>query len=898
MTDTHDSDNDPEPTGVSRRRFLTTGAAGAGVVALAAAFPGAAAAAERPTGSLAVDRLLSRPPFSFTYGGVASGHLLVHWPRHVTAQRLRDGRTVTTVTWTDPATRLGVVWTITEYEGYPTVQWGLRFTNGGGTASKQLADVLAADLDVTSTAAGAWSIHSANGSNQGTTDFGPFEIALDQSTFRLFTTYGGRPTSYAEVPDTNGTFIRNGWPYANVDWGSGGVIVGLGWIGQWGLELARTGARALSIRAGMVQSDTAAAGAHIDALQLTDLWLAPGESISTPTVVVQPWSGGDWIEAQNVWRRWMTDYHLPRDRGGAPRPILSGTEYDFAATAADHLAWLDAYAAHGQTLTTGGRYDHYWIDAGWYESADSTTLGWEQTGTWEVSASRFPDGLNPVVDRARELGMSMILWFEPERVRPGTWLADNHADWLLPAPPGYVDFLGGTSDQLLDFGNPAAQAWAVEHINGLLAQTGVNRGYRDVAPFYREDFNIEPLAIWNHNDPVGRVGITQARYVVGHRDYWQSIRDRNPGMMIDTCGSGGRRLDLDALSLAVPLLRSDLVSPAVTAQCQNYGLALWLPASGNQSPGSSDPADGYTQRSAMTPLWDLPMNVGDPAADWAGLPATVAEWSAIAGLYTGEYRPLTDYATSDDVWLAWQYDAGSRGGFVQAFRRASEPGSGFRRFPLHGLRRAATYELTTYAGTDQVWTASSGFSSTQGANQWHYQERVAGSSTFTDDPTYVSGAWFGSNGTSGNYVAAGSCHPDNTYDAVRTWIAPVAGTISITGSVYKQETGGGNGVDASVLLNDTVLWTRTVAYDDTTGYSTDGDLGAVTVAAGDAVRFVVGARGEYSYDGTIWNPTITMRSDASFSPTRSRVRGATLLNDGLPVTLGPAAAATITYRRV
>jgi alpha-galactosidase len=48
-----------------------------------------------------------------------------------------------------------------------------------------------------------------------------------------------------------------------------------------------------------------------------------------------------------------------------------------------------------------------------------------------VNTERFPNGLEPLADYVRSLGMGFGLWFEPERVTPGTWLYDKHPEWLL-----------------------------------------------------------------------------------------------------------------------------------------------------------------------------------------------------------------------------------------------------------------------------------------------------------------------------------------------------------------------------------------------------------------------------------------------------------------------------------
>jgi len=860
----HDDRDVRRRRGIDRRSFFAAGAAGAGALLAATAFPRLAQAGGSSALSVLDD--LTAPPFSFTYGGAASSALLARWTQSSSSSRAADGSETTTTTWTDATTGLVVRWVATEYPGYPNVSWVVEFENTGRSNSATLADVLAIDLSVAEAGGGTadadWAIHTGIGSHQSVHDFRPLDLALASRTHRLFSTAGGRPTTFREEPDTSGSWMPAGWPYFNVEWGTGGTILAIGWPGQWGVEIDRADRQALTLRGGMTNAETAADGDRIAVLELTELYLAPGESIRTPMVVLQPWSSGGWLEAQNVWRRWMVDFLLQRDQGRPPQPHVSGTHYSFGATASDQLRWIDAYADRGQTSAAGGRYDHWWIDAGWYASASATD--WQPVGTWEVSPTRFPNGMSPVTARAREVGMSTILWFEPERVRLGTWLATNHPEWLLSGPPGYVGFLGSRDDRLLDFGNADARAWATRQINGLLADQGVSTTYDDVSGFYREDSNIEPLPYWNETDPSGRRGITQAKYVAGHLAFWAAILAANPRLQIDTCASGGRRLDVQTLQYAIPLLRSDLVRPPVAAQCQNYGLSLWLPVSGNQSPANSDPGNGYVQRSAMAPCFCMPMNVEDPAANWSGLAPLTAEWAAAAPSYLGDYHPLTPYSSAEDRWMAWQFNArDGSSGFAQAFRRP-EATSSSHVLELLGLNRSATYRVTTYAETTQSWTASAGFSAVQGANRWRYLARSKSTGAFVD-ATYLDGAWYGPLSTSGCYVAASSQHPDDSYDSVRRWVAPVSGVVRISGSVRKQDTGGGNGVVASVMRNGTTLWSATIAFDDGVGVRTDDELAAVPVSAGDTISFVVANNGGWANDATLWDPTIALIEEPSWS---------------------------------
>src|SRR5207249_1757817 len=93
-----------------------------------------------------------------------------------------------------------------------------------------------------------------------------------------------------------------------------------------------------------------------------------------------------------------------------------------------------------------------------------------------------------ITDHAHAKGVKSIVWFEPERVTGGTWLAEKHPEWLL----------GGT---LLNLGNPDARAWLTDHIDKLLTEQGID--------LYRQDYNIDPLGYWRGNDKEDRQGITE-----------------------------------------------------------------------------------------------------------------------------------------------------------------------------------------------------------------------------------------------------------------------------------------------------------------------------------------------------------------------------------------------------
>lgn len=688
------------PDGVSRRRFLELSGAGAGAAILAGALPAVAGAQPAAlTGFVGAN--IDAPPFSFTYDGVPSARLLNQWPRTSSVQNLGGGRRETTVVWTDPAALLRVRWVTTEYQGFTTASWIVYFDNIGSGPTRTLADVLAIDMTMERLPISDWTIHTARGNYVQTTDFAPLDLSLPPGAFKMFYPLMGMSTQGLANSDLTASNIGAGWPYFNVDWGSSGLIVALGWPGQWAMEIKRGDSQTLQFMGGMSHQDVLGPGDEIEKAELTDLWLEPGESIRTALMVVQPWHRTEWQDAQNVWRQWFIQYHMPRTNGNLPTPICPTQANDYFGgqidTAQDELSWLDAYGAHNATTGTGGVHDHWWIDSGWYEIPDPS-LGWEDVGTWTPDPQRFPNGVKPVFDRAHQLGMGAILWFEPERVMPGTWLAENHPEWLLSAPPGYTSFWGPDGAYHFNFGEPAALRWAIDTFDGLITSQGVD--------LYREDCNYPFLAYWTHNDPPGRRGITQARYVQGHLAYWETLRQRHPGMLIDNSAGSGHRLDVQLMQYSVSNIQDDEVFDSTGNQCHTYGVRYWLPWTGMAVRVTGSPDDVYNARSAMGLSFHEALDITSATdADWALLRQLASEWRDVAGEYYGDYYPLTPYSTDSNVWMAWQFDRAANGtGVVQAYRR---PGSTVPQLqvPLHGLNSGRPYMLTDY-GSGRTWTAS------------------------------------------------------------------------------------------------------------------------------------------------------------------------------------------------
>jgi alpha-galactosidase len=594
--------------------------------------------ADLPVGPLAGAPAIEFP-FSFRYGGRPSSELLKLWPAERRERRIDASRAERTLEFTDPATSLGVRAVAVVYDDFPVVEWTLYFKNNGAADSPILEDIQALDTAFERNREGEFLLHHGRGTPNSPTDYEPLETPLPPKSEKAIQTRGGRPT------DTDLCYFNLAWP-------GRGVIIGLGWPGQWAARFTRDDGVVTRVHAGQ---------------QLTHFKLLAGEEVRGPLVALVFWEG-DWIAGQNVWRRWMVAHNLPRPGGKLPPPQVAAGSNRYTiemqeANEANQKQYFESYMRQGLPL------NYWWMDAGWY----SFETGWWNTGTWTPDPQRFPNGFKPVSDLTHSKGVKTIVWFEPERVHPGTWLYLNRPQWLLGKEK---------ENKLLYLGNPEARRWLTDHVSELLRTQGID--------LYRQDFNFEPLDIWRSNDAPDRQGITEIKHVTGYLEYWDELRRRFPSLLIDTCASGGRRNDLETLRRAVPLWRSDFAYEPAAMQQFTYGISLWIPFHGT-AVNSSDP---YVFRSQMTPAVALGAEPQRRDIDGPALLRYLKQWREVADLYYGDYYPLTQYSTSPGVWLAWQFAAtdGSRG-MVQVFRRPESPFE-TARFPLRGLDAGGRYVIT------------------------------------------------------------------------------------------------------------------------------------------------------------------------------------------------------------
>ena len=472
-------------------------------------------------------------------------------------------------------------------------------------------------------------------------------------------------------------------PFFNIKHGGEpiGYIVAVGWTGQWNAEIERN-AEGVSFKS---------------KIEDTSFKILPGEHFRTSSATVLAYTG-EIEDGQNLWRKFIRDVYAPIKN---PEKELT-----FCAGLWGGMSTAGCIKRIRAVEEAGLPFNCYWMDAGWYgfgtqPSPDEYEGDWAgHTGNWVVNAVRHPDGLMDVVKEIDKTDKRFLLWFEPERIRKGMPITNEHPEYLIFPKEDW------NQNILLDLGNENAWQYCYDTIADFIEKMHIS--------IYRQDFNFCPLPYWRIKDEKERVGITEIKHINGLYRLWDSLRERFPHLIIDNCASGGRRIDIETLRRSIPLWRSDAQCPAEpepsVSQAHALSYGTWMPYSGTGTGRTL--FDVYRFRSAYAPAlttnytFSERNEFGDDreAIEW--IDAMSREYLRVRPYLFKDIYPLTIPGAKSDTWCAVQYhDTESDSGVLQAFRRENSP---YRTadFTLRGLKADKEY-LFEDADTGETFTLGS-----------------------------------------------------------------------------------------------------------------------------------------------------------------------------------------------
>ena len=285
--------------------------------------------------------------------------------------------------------------------------------------------------------------------------------------------------------------------------------------------------------------------------------LEPGQTYVAPAVVfVHSTEGLDGLS-----RRLHRSLRARPNHPSRPRPVTLNTwEAVYFETDLDHLKAL---------ADTGARIgvERFVLDDGWFGGRrhDRAALG-----DWVVSSDVWPQGLLPLVDHVKGRGLQFGLWFEPEMVNDDSDLVREHPDWMLrPADGAPREW---RFQQLLDLTNPDAWQQLFDRISGLVGQYRID--------YLKWDHNRDLLeAVHTAATASGPVVDAPAvhQQTLAFYALLDALRAAHPGLEIESCSSGGARVDLGVLERTDRIWTSDCNDALERASIQRWTSLLVPP---------------------------------------------------------------------------------------------------------------------------------------------------------------------------------------------------------------------------------------------------------------------------------------------------------------------------------
>jgi alpha-galactosidase len=316
-------------------------------------------------------------------------------------------------------------------------------------------------------------------------------------------------------------------PYFAIDRGSADETQGevwfgvLAWSGNWKIAAEVTDFGSTRINIGLNDWDF--------------VWnLGRGESFTTPSSYAGYTDRG-FSRASHTLHDFIRDEVIPH--GKTLHKILynSWEATTFNVDVESQVALAKLAAAMGIEL--------FVMDDGWFHGRNSDNAG---LGDWWADEKKFPNGLKPLVDKVNALGMDFGLWIEPEMVNPNSDLYRAHPEWAIHFPNRTPNEM--RQQLILNMGRGDVQQYLISQLDKILSENNI--------AFIKWDMNRNVSEPGWHGFPRDQREIW-VRYVEGVYKVWDTLRERHPDVIWQSCSGGGGRADLAILRRADQIWISD-----------------------------------------------------------------------------------------------------------------------------------------------------------------------------------------------------------------------------------------------------------------------------------------------------------------------------------------------------
>ena len=204
------------------------------------------------------------------------------------------------------------------------------------------------------------------------------------------------------------------------------------------------------------------------------------------------------------------------------------------------------------------------LDDGWFGERNNDDCS---LGDWFVNFKKLPDGISGLSEKIEQMGMKFGLWFEPEMVSPISQLYKAHPDWCLHVPGRHRS--EHRNQLTLDYSNPEVCDYILEVMTKLLSESKIS--------YIKWDMNRHMTEIGSAALPAERQRETAHRYILGLYRVLETLTERFPDILFESCSGGGGRFDAGMLYYMPQVWTSD-DSDAVERLYIQYGTSIAYPA--------------------------------------------------------------------------------------------------------------------------------------------------------------------------------------------------------------------------------------------------------------------------------------------------------------------------------
>jgi alpha-galactosidase len=339
------------------------------------------------------------------------------------------------------------------------------------------------------------------------------------------------------------------------------------------------------------------------------------------------------------------------------------------------------------------------LDDGWFGRRDNDTTS---LGDWQVNLSKLPGGLDSLARKVEDLGMRFGIWIEPEMISRQSQLFAQHPEWAIGIPTR--PRTEGRNQYVLDMSRPEVVNYLFQVVSGILGSAPIS--------YMKWDMNRNITEPHSPTLPAWRQGEFMHRYILGVYSLYDRLTKAFPGVLFESCASGGGRFDPGMLAFAPQAWASDDTDAIERLKIQ-WGTSLPYPLSAIAAHVSAVPnhqvgrVTPLATRAAVAFFGVLGYEL-DPTALSVEERAEIADqvvfykqWREL--LQRGRFLRLRSPFEGDRDEAAWMTVArDARSAIVGHYRILSRPNPGPQRLRLRGLDPAASYRVSIWPSAGQV----------------------------------------------------------------------------------------------------------------------------------------------------------------------------------------------------